>query len=403
MIDIKNASEELRAQAKLREDCKKTPAADCGDGVYRQRYDNAEPSDFEALAKSLTETYGEASFEREVRGNRFLGVRAGKGYYYLTYYPERRSMSLYFAEEGELLFGQLAEEGIGIAAEPTVIQFCPTDPLDGPHNTGNFGMCYLFDLGGGHFLIYDGLADRHEDDERIYSAIKNATPEGLRPVIDAWIFTHGHFDHVAGARKLILKHKDDIEVRNFIMNMPDPSRYMLSQVRECIDCYIKWLPDIFSCYPDAKIWKAHAGQSFSVGDANVEVLYTHEDHPDERLVKFNDSSLVTRVDYGKKSFFFPADVETEAASRWIHDVWGEYLKSDFYQVAHHAWEAYALEYYYDVDPKYILLPIRNKHWHSEKCWSFPPSAVLKEEYNSGKRKFYATVSEDHVIRLGELD
>ena len=59
----------------------------------------------------------------------------------------------------------------------------------------------------------------------------------------------------------------------------------------------------------------------------------------------------------------PANIETQKASVLLHDMYGAYLKSDFYQVAHHGREDCALEYYYDVDPKYILFPVRQKYWY----------------------------------------
>lgn len=401
MTDMFIEIDSLQKEAVLRERYKNTPMADCGDGVYRRIYDGTELSDFKACVDSLKSELGGAYYERAVCDNYFFGAKRGNGYVYLSYYSCRKRMCLYLADESELIPTQLAE-GVHIANEPVLVQFCPTDPLDGPGGTGNFGMCYVFDLGEGHFLVYDGLGDRQNDDERIFASLTGATPEGQKPIIDAWIFTHPHYDHIAGARKLALKHAEELVVRNFVMNMPDTSRYTLKEVGHCADCYNKWLPDIFSCFPDAKIWKAHTGQHFFVGDAEVEILYTHEDHPDGQLVKLNDSSLVTRVYYGGKSFLFPADIETQTASVLLRDMYGAYLKSDFYQTAHHGWEASALEYYYDVDPEYVLFPLRQKHWYSDTFWSFPATVVLREEYDSGKRKFYLTLTEDTVIKLNEL-
>ena len=402
MIEFDIELKQLEKEAEIREYYKKTPSVDCGDGVYKKSYEGATLEDFETFAAGLKAEADGDYYEREVVGNRFVGVNRKNGYVYISYFPWSERLSLYFSNYGKLIPEKLTE-GVTISDDPTLIQFMPTDPLDGPSNTGNFGMCYIFDLGEGHFLVYDGLGDRHEDDVRIYDSLRNATPAGKKPEIEAWIFTHPHWDHVVGARKLALKHKDDIEVRNFIMNMPDSSRYVLRQAKECADCFAMWLPDIFACFPNAKIWKVHTGQRFFVGNAEIEVLYTHEDHPDEKLVKLNDSSLVTRVYYGGKSFLFPADIETQKASRLLHDTYGKYLKSDFYQTAHHGWEACALEYYYDVDPKYVLFPLRPKHWYNDTFWSFPATAVYKEELESGKRKYYATTTEDHVIRLSELD
>ena len=291
------------------------------------------------------------------------------------------------------------KSGVVIAASffgkmKTVTQIAPNDEAK------NFGMCYVFALGEGHFLIYDGLGDRGGDEDKIYASLRSSTPEGQKPIIDAWILTHPHFDHIAGVWKFALKYHDAVEVRNFVMNMLPPYRYPMQLWKEAAACHARWLPEIFNSFPEAKIQKAHTGQTFSVGDARVEVLYTQEEFSGFEA-PMNDTSLVTRVFLGGKTLIFPADISGDAECRWIHDLYGSYLKSDFYQLAHHAWDTEVLHFYYDIDPTDMLWPLRARDWDRERMWTFPATQVYKAEYDAGSRRFHIARGEDIVIPLGE--
>ena len=183
------------------------------------------------------------------------------------------------------------------------------------------------------------------------------------------------------------------------MNMADRSRYEIMTVREMAACQDDWLPCIFSKFSDAKIYKAHTGQRFSVGCAEVEVLYTQEEYPFDYVHKLNDTSMVTRVYYAGKTFLFPADIEGAAASKLLHDTYGKHLKSDYYQVAHHGWEAEALYYYHDVDPEVVLFPIRYRHWFRERYLSFPHATLVKKEMDEGTRKVCPSLTEDWIFEF----
>ena len=365
---------------------------DCGDGVSLAVKEDVSPEEFEAYVKAHLEA-SPAAFVSEIAGNRFLSMPLTQGYRYTMYIPARRQVRFLYADKGELMPLQLGDKP-SYAGKKTVTQIAPNDEAK------NFGMCYIFALGEGHFLIYDGLGDRGGDEDKIYASLLSSTPEGQKPIIDAWILTHPHFDHIAGVWKFALKYHDAVEVRNFVMNMLPPYRYPMQLWKEAAACHARWLPEIFSSFPEAKIQKAHTGQTFSVGDARVEVLYTQEEFSGFEA-PMNDTSLVTRVFLGGKSLIFPADISGDAECRWIHDLYGSYLKSDFYQLAHHAWDTEVLHFYYDIDPTDMLWPLRARDWDRERMWTFPATQVYKAEYDAGSRRFHIARGEDIVIPLGE--
>lgn len=365
------------------------PITDCGDGVFLRVAEDVSEAEFDAYAARYRDV---ASFF-EIAENRFFSVERGEGYLYAGYFPSRRQLRLLIAEKGELLPEQLGEKASYVGAK-SVTQIAPND------EEKNFGMCYVFSLGEGHFMIYDGLGDRGGDEEKIYETMRKDTPDGQKPIVDAWILTHPHFDHIAGVWKFALRYSADVIVRHFVMNMTAYHRFPLQIWGEVAACFGRWLPETFRAFPDAKVLKAHTGQTFSVGDARVEVLFTQEEyvgaHP-----PMNDTSLVTRVFLAGKSLIFPADISGADACQWIHDIYGSYLKSDYYQLAHHAWDTDVLRFYYDIDPKYMLWPLRARDWNRETMWTFPATKVYVAEMNAGTREFYIARGENITIPLGE--
>ncbi len=368
----------------------KNLTSDCGDGVVLQVKDGVSPEDFEAYAaEELASNRG--AHISEIAGNRFVSVPLPEGYRYASYFPSLKQARMVSAVSGELMPEQLGEKE-HYDGPKTVTQIAPNDEAK------NFGMCYIFSLGEGHFLIYDGLGDRGGDEQKIYETMRSVTPEGQKPVIDAWILTHPHFDHTAGVYKFATRYSGDVTVRNFVMNMAPGHRFHMRLWYEVAANYACWIDGTLRAFPDAKVWKAHTGQTFSVGDARVEVLYTQEEFHGAEM-PINDTSLVTRIFISGKSLIFPADISGAEECQWIHDVYGSYLKSDYYQLAHHAWDTDVLRFYYDIDPEHMLWPLRARDWDRETMWTFPATKVYVEEMNAGRRIFHIARGENITLPL----
>ena len=368
----------------------KNLTSDCGDGVVLQVKNDISPEEFEAYAAGELANNPKAHIS-EITGNRFLSVPLPEGYRYASYFPSRRQARMVSAISGELMPDRLGEKE-HYEDPKTVTQIAPNDEAK------NFGMCYVFSLGEGHFLIYDGLGDRGGDEQKIYDVMLAATPEGQKPVIDAWILTHPHFDHTAGVYKFATRYAGDVTVRNFIMNMAAGHRFNMKLWYEISANYACWIAGTLRAFPEARVWKAHTGQTFTVGDARVEILYTQEEfHGVETSI--NDTSLVTRVFISGKSLIFPADISGAEECQWIHEVYGSYLKSDYYQLAHHAWDTDVLRFYYDIDPEHMLWPLRARDWDRETMWTFPATKVYVEEMNAGKRIFHIARGENITLPL----
>ena len=186
---------------------------------------------------------------------------------------------------------------------------------------------------------------------------------------------------------------------NLVMNMAEPRSFPVRLWREVADCYAVWLPGICRAFPDAAVWKVHTGQRFAVGPAEVEVLLTQEEWPPAEMI-VNDTSLVTRVTVNGRGILFPADISGEVGCRLLHDMYGGYLRSEFYQIAHHAWDTEALLFYADVDPQTLLWPLRQKDWDpANRMWTFPATRVMKREMEENRRRFLIAGDANVTVEL----
>ena len=72
---------------------------------------------------------------------------------------------------------------------------------------------------------------------------------------------------------------------------------------------------------------------FFLRDAKVEILYTLESLAPAEFT-YNTSSLIFKLELGGQTFLMLADA-TQDACRIAYSMYGDYLKSDFVQAAHH--------------------------------------------------------------------
>lgn len=368
----------------------KEPVYYSGDDTFVMNIENASHDDYLKIINEIKESSPQnAAYTHSANQNEFFWLQKEDGYEGAYYIPSIRQIRMVKRLHGELVPRSLTKER-SFGEEKKLIQLCPDD------EAGNFGMGYILCLGNGHFIIYDGNGDSGDMAGKIYSYLVKYTPDGQMPVIDAWFVSHVHWDHVTALLDFAKKYADKVELRNLLANFPALHNLYIKERGPNTDFYARWWPEILRCFPLAKVWKVHTGQSFSVGDVNVEVLLTHEDvYPN--TVYPNDSSTVTMMYVNQKKIFFPADIEYAAPCKLLHDMYTSYLKSDYYQVAHHGWNSEALYFYDDVDAPNVLWPVRYRYW--DMIQQFNATRRLSEELKEEKRKFFMTVDEDHIIEL----
>ena len=176
----------------------------------------------------------------------------------------------------------------------------------------------------------------------------NGSEEGI--VIRAWLITHSHSDHYGcfDAFSDIYAEKVSLETIMVSLLSTDSTSYM----------YGDFYSDA-SKYSGAKILTVHTGMLFSFGDTKMEILFTPDElciaEPESIDANYNNSSIVSRIYNEDSNCLFLGDAGATVAYHLIA-YYGDYLKSDMCQVAHHGVEEFPLIAYRLIKAELLWYP-----------------------------------------------
>ena len=238
-----------------------------------------------------------------------------------------------------------------------------TGPNAGKKASGvSNGMCLVYRLSDGRFVVVDGGYWRDTDTEgegvaRLYDwLMKNADYDGdgnyknNKVVIAAWLFTHHHSDHISVAWKFnqMYQSKDNVEVENYLYNFPD-YEYAIGLPGSNISpsYYTEWFPKMEDLMKRNNNLVVHTGFNYQFADMNIEILYTHEDIYPGTIKDFNNSNTVYKITLAGKTFLIAGDLE-EPGQKDCNKMTGTLLEADFLQPTHHGYNGQIEFYQYIV-------------------------------------------------------
>lgn len=255
-------------------------------------------------------------------------------------------------------------------------------------STRQIGMCYIFRLADGSFIIEDGGFDAKLFAGRIYDTLVelNGGPDNI--VIAAWIFSHTHGDHTGAFCAFTDYYFSLVTIESFIYNIPTMAQYTeagesTSRLNETRSCMAK--------YKNAKYIIAHPGQEFYIRNAKLTTLFTYELRIPASMDHFNSSSIVLRIELEGQSFVLLGDMYT-SESELLARLYGKELKCDFLQVAHHGATGGVNATNRLLDPVVLLWPLGEYDYFGVGKWK-----RSAEEYN---RYFFESTTLREIILAG---
>ena len=285
--------------------------------------------DFEALISELQGKGMTVAQRHAIGDNLFATVRTEDGDVAIMYADWIHTISIITDElSNQRRAPALAPSAYETLTEPKLAML-GLDYSD-PEKEGTSGMCFIFTLSDGSFIVYDG--GYAEDAAALLEYLEGNNVRNEKPRVAAWVLTHSHPDHYAAVAEMAEKYADRVTVEEFVLN-PRLSKYEFEE-------YEGFLGETFPCdvlpkFEGAVMVKPHTGQKLYYRDAELEILHTQEDLLPSHFRTLNDLSLVSRVLLGGQSFFFPVDGETSLDTT-LPGLYGYALESDFFQVPNHA-------------------------------------------------------------------
>lgn len=149
-------------------------------------------------------------------------------------------------------------------------------------------------------------AGNNEDGKKLVSYLSKMGIKDFKYVVG----THPHEDHIGGLDNII----KSFNIEKVFL----PDAYSTTATFE----------DVLIALEDKNMNFSvpEIGQTLSLGEARIEVIYT-EANPED----LNDASIILRVDYGNNSFLFTGDATSTVEKKILN----KNIEVDVYKVAHH--------------------------------------------------------------------
>lgn len=216
---------------------------------------------------------------------------------------------------------------------------------------GGLGMSYVIQLKDARFIVVDGGTGERENAKQLYDYLLEKTPSGTKPTIACWFFTHGDPDHIGAPKTFLSDYIGHVVLESVAYNFPDCSVQSTSQNDKKMGESIQALENDIKRYYGATVYHVHTGQKLYFKGCEAEILLTEEDIYPRMPANYNDTSLVMRFTFDNGKTFLMLGDSTTKNSKLLAETFGEYLKSDILQLAHHGLIGGDKQLYQYVDPE----------------------------------------------------
>lgn len=306
----------------------------------------------------------------EVGNNLFATYVKGNTLVHFNYFAKQKQLHIVFGVKGHLLSNQPIE----LTAEQKVVVPSITQMY-----LSNTGLSMVLQLADGSFYVIDGgrynpdfdgeitetinagaanekqyvfQQDTAGDVEKLWAFIQANTPQGQRPQI-TWMITHADGDHINGATHFIKTYAGQFDLLQVCYNFPNDG------------AGLAFVGTVRQFYPNTPHYVMRTGDKFYLpGNAELEILCTMEDLEELKWSNWNITSAAFRFTVEGKTILITGDTET-APNTKMYNTYGNYLKSDVYQVPHHGANGGVLSMTKAVDPSICFWSVSKEKFEND--------------------------------------
>ena len=130
----------------------------------------------------------------------------------------------------------------------------------------------------------------------------------------------------------------------------------------------KFVSVVSENYPNAKHWVSHTGEVMKFPGVEMTVLYNSEEYAtgigmmkNGEIVfgSANNTNVITRLDINGTTIMMLGDSMPDE-NKWMADNYGDAIKSDMLQLAHHGSNGGEITLYKTIDPDICIWPVEEE-------------------------------------------
>lgn len=208
-------------------------------------------------------------------------------------------------------------------------------------------MSYIIETDSGRLIVIDG--GMAGDAPYLMSMLRRLSGSD-HPVVDAWLLSHPHDDHIAALMEICRSRADEISIKHLYHHFP-PADFLAEH--EAV--YAHTIAEYERLQPQLQPIESivSTGQQIKIDNVTFDVLYTF--NPAYTMNAGNNASTVFAMSAEGRRVMFLGDLGEEAGAE-LMAAHGDTLRSDIVQVAHHGQNGVRQDVYQAIAPSMCLWP-----------------------------------------------
>lgn len=205
------------------------------------------------------------------------------------------------------------------------------------------GNSFVIQLKNGNFIVEDGGTEA--DAPYLIDYLESLTPDGKKPVIEAWFMTHAHGDHYGALKKIMLTpeyvNRIYVEGVYFVDPSATVKEYFTKSEGSVSQAawYVMNSANTFKQEngKNAEFYRPSLGQRYYFSDIIIDIPFTMDQITMDAYYStdFNDTSLWIMHNIEGQRFLHAGDAGTTSTMMVMDFYDKEYFELDMFSVLHH--------------------------------------------------------------------